>query len=189
MLWCPVCKKEYEEEITNCPDCDTVLESHSETDCDTTIHAKAYKSPEERYKDMYSSAWTFLLIGVAGLLFMVLSILGIVNLPLHNFALFVMAALFLVFIVVSIVSFQSAGKLKNVISSENQFMQEVLDWYHNTGAVHPSLTALDPDQPEELLYFQKSEIIRNLILERFPQIEQPLLDKLTDDFCEEDFSS
>lgn len=219
MPWCPVCKNEYVEGKTHCPDCDVdlveelpeeedsadmpadyefpedfdpraVLEALSEDSEQTAKKAepsKLYKAPEERYADMHSSAWTFLLVGAAGLIFMILCWMDIIQLPVYDFVLIVMTALFVIFIGVGIVSWQSAQKIKASIASENAFTEEVISWYHTTGCKAPALQEMPDDLSEELLYFQKSEIIRGLLKEQFPQLDQALLEKLTDDFCEEDF--
>lgn len=221
MPWCPVCKNEYVEGITHCPDCDVDLvdELSEEELKNDSIEipadyefpedfdprevleedllsepgkkaepAKSYKSPEERYEDMHSSAWTFLLVGIAGTAVMILCWLGIINLPVYDFVLFVMTAMFVIFVFIGIVSFQTAQKIKATIASEHSFMEEVIQWYHTTGCESPAFAELDPEQSEEILYLQKSEIIRSLLKEQFPDIDQALLEKLTDDFCEEAFS-
>ena len=77
-----------------------------------TEPAKSYKSPEDRYSDMHSSAWTFLLVGSAGIVFMILCWLDIVQLPVYDFVLLVMTGLFLIFLLVGVVSFRSAQNLK-----------------------------------------------------------------------------
>lgn len=221
-MWCPVCKNEYVEGVTHCPDCDVdLVEELAEEDAEKikvpedyefpedfdpreVLAAAAalsqqepkekpelvrtYKSPEERYSDMYSSAWTFLILGMAGTAFSILCLLGLIKLPVHEFVLFVMTFLFVIFILVGIISFQSAKKLKGSIASENDFVDEVISWYRSTGAKSAAFETLDLTQPEELLYFQRSELIRTLLKEQFPQIDQALLEKLTDDFCEENYS-
>ena len=215
MPWCPICKNEYVEGKTHCPDCDVDLveelsqepeeplkvpedytfpedfdprEILEEAKREPVSNVPLYKQPEERYQDMHSSAWTFLAVGAAGILVMILCWLGVIRLPLHNFALFIMTALFVIFLGIGVVSFQSARKLKAGIASENAFVEEVIAWYRATGCHAPALSELDKSQPEELLYFQRSEIIRSVLREQFPEIDPSLLEKLTDDFCEEDFS-
>ncbi|MCI9134778.1 MAG: hypothetical protein HFI31_11435 [Lachnospiraceae bacterium] len=216
MAWCPRCKNEYVEGITHCPDCDVdlidqlVTESEKEESLeipeDYTFPedfdprsvlepkerpepARLYKSPQERYADLKSSAWTFLLMGGAGLVIMILGWAGVLRLPLAPFALGVMTALFAAFVGIGIVSFRNAGKLRENIDAENAFTDSVIQWYHTEGQKSPAWNALNTDQPEELLYLQKSELIQQLIKEQFPQIDQALLEKLSDDFCEEDFSA
>lgn len=214
MSWCPNCKNEYVEGITRCPDCDVDLadELPQETqpldipegyefpegfhpgeilepeEKERPQPARLYIPPEERYKDMHSSAWAFLLTGSAGMIVMVLGWAGIIRLPFHDFVLFVMAALFAAFIGIGMTSWANAKKIKGSISAENAFMDEVITWYHDEGCKSPAFDSLDKAQAEELLYFQKAEIIRTLLIERFPQMEASMLDKLTDDFCEEGFS-
>lgn len=214
MPWCPICKNEYVEGKTHCPDCDVdlvdelpeepelpevpedytfpedfnpreILEAAQE---EPVPNVPLYRKPEERYQDMHSSAWTFLMVGAAGLVVMVLCWLDIIRLPFNNFVLFIMTALFVIFVGIGVVSYQSARKLKSGIAGENAFVEEVTAWYHATGCHSPVFSGLDENQPEELLYFQKSGMIRSILEEQFPGIDPSLLEKLTDDFCEEDFS-
>ena len=215
MPWCPICKNEYVEGKTHCPDCDVDLVEELSQEPEDTLEVPVdytfpedfnprevleearrepvqnvplYKRPEERYQDMHSSAWTFVLVGAAGLMVMILCWAGIIKLPFNNFVLFIMTALFVIFLGIGVVSFQSARKIKSGIASENAFVEEVITWYRATGCHAPAFSGLDKNQPEELLYFQKSEIIRTVLKEQFPEINLSLLEKLTDDFCEEDFS-
>lgn len=214
MPWCPICKNEYVEGKTHCPDCDVDLveelseepeapempegytfpedfnprEILEEGKKEAAPGIPLYKRPEERYQDMHSSAWTFLGLGTAGLLVSVLCWLGIIRLPIHNFALFIMTAMFIVFAGIGVVSLRSAGKIKAGIAAENAFVDQVISWYHTTGCHSAVFSGLDESQPEELLYFQKSGMIRSILAEQFPEINPSLLEKLTDDFCEEDFS-
>lgn len=185
MPWCPVCKNEYAQDMTHCPDCDMELSE----DFELPEPSKTYKSPESRYSEMRSSAFIFLLIGVIGLIVMALCWLDILPLPVYDFVLFVLTAMFVLFLGISISSFRSAKKIKATIASENAFLEEVMDWYHTTGCKSPLFNEIDPDQPQEMLYFQKSESIRSLLTEQFPEIDEALLEKLTDDFCEEDFNN
>lgn len=215
MAWCPKCKNEYVEGITHCPDCDVDLveELSMEPEEDATPEvpedysfpedfdprsvlepqerpepAHLYKSPTERYADLKSSAWTFLLIGGIGLFIMILGWAGLIRLPLAPFALGVMTLLFTAFIITGVLSLLNAGKVQRNMAAENAFTESVIQWYHTEGKKNPALQSLNTDQPEELLYLQKAELIQQLVREQFPQIDQALLEKLSDDFCEEDFT-
>ncbi|MCI8374002.1 MAG: tetraspanin family protein [Lachnospiraceae bacterium] len=210
MAWCPKCKNEYREGITHCPDCDVDLvevllqeesvevpedyEFPKDFDPSAILEGpkekpalvKPYRSPEERYADMRSSAWTFLSVGSVGFVVMLLALMGILSFPFHDFALIVMLLLFIAFLIVGILSFQNAKKLKSMASIEHAFIERITDWYHSEGLHLEAVTALDATMPEELFYLQKYEAVSNLIQEHFPDISEELLNKLASDFCEEE---
>ena len=47
------------------------------------------------------------------------------------------------------------------------------------------IKAVPSDLPEEIRYFQLYDAVRRTLTERFPEMDEALLDKLTSDFCEE----
>ncbi|NBK92725.1 hypothetical protein D5278_12205 [bacterium 1XD21-13] len=211
MAWCPKCKNEYRAGITHCPDCDVdlveeLLQEQKEgieapedyefpEDFDPgailegpgekPVYVKAYKSPEERYGDMRSSAWTFLAVGGIGFVVMVLALMGILTFPFHDFALIVMLLLFVTFVVIGIVSFQNAKKLKALASAEHALIDEITNWYHTEGMEAEAITSLDASLPEEIFYLRKYEAVCDVIRAHFPDIREDLLNKLASDFCEE----
>lgn len=212
MAWCPKCKNEYREGITHCPDCDvdlvedllpedkeeiTVPENYEfpedfdpgavlDEPEERPVYVKAYRSPEERYADMHSSAWTFLSVGGIGLVVMILALADILTFPFHDFALIVMLLLFAGFFIGGIVSFQSAKKLKGLAASEHAFIEKISSWYHSEGIHSEAVTSLDASLPEELFYLRKYEAVSRLVREHFPDIPEDLLNKLASDFCEEE---
>lgn len=211
MPWCPKCRNEYVEGRTHCPDCDVDLvdelpaekeeplemsEDYEfpedfdpravlEESAEKPAPVKPYKSPEERYADMRSSAWTFLAVGGAGLVVMILALMGVYTFPFHDFALFVMTALFAAFLIVGIASFKNAAALKELAASENKRIEEITAWYHTEGIHTETMTSLDTSLSEELFYLQKYEAVCQIIKEHFPEIPEDLLNKLASDFCEE----
>ncbi|MCI8599584.1 MAG: hypothetical protein HFJ10_14275 [Lachnospiraceae bacterium] len=212
MPWCPKCKNEYVEGKTHCPDCDVDLveelplkeeesidipedyefpedfrpEEILEENQAKPVPSKTYKSPEERYQDMRSSAYTFLFVGGLGILIMALALAGVLTFPFHDFALVVMLALFVVFLYIGVLSFKNSSKIKDSIQVENSLIAEVRAWYEKEGAQLESLANLNQELPQEILYFQKYDMIRQGIQTHFPELDETLLDKLTSDFCEEE---
>lgn len=212
MPWCPKCRNEYVAGRTHCPDCDVDLVEELPMESEKAEEApedfefpedfdpgiilegpkekpapvKPYKSPEERYADMQSSAWTFLLVGGLGLIVMILALMGIFTFPFHDFALYVMLLLFASFTILGISSFQNSRKLKALILSENAKIQEITDWYRTEGIHSKAMTALDASLPEEIFYLQKYETISQILREHFSEIPEDLLNKLASDFSEED---
>lgn len=109
MAWCPVCRNEYREGITECADCHVSLVEElpeetleekpfleisvgeelqeaadalaPEEDADEHKRAKVYRSNQERAEEFSSSAWTLVIVGFIGLVAMILIMTGV--LPLH----------------------------------------------------------------------------------------------------------
>lgn len=220
MAWCPKCKSEYTEGVTRCPDCDVELvdtlslkeelldslkpytfkEDFTMQDLVDELDgsdkkpkaAKLYKSAEERYADARSSAFSFLLVGGLGLVATVLDIVGVFDFPFHGFAVYTMAAVFAVFVLISFASMKNAKKLLAAIGEEHAQIQAIQTWYQTDGIHADALAALEErftDEPEEARYLQKYEIVRTLLKGQFPEVEEALLDKLASDFCEEAWES
>lgn len=213
MAWCPKCKNEYRKGITHCPDCDVDLveeleqlpeqeevikapedyEFPEDFDPRTILEGpreritpvKPYKSPEERYADMQSSGWTFLIVGGIGFVVMILALMGFLTLPFHDFALVVMLLLFVAFLVIGAVSFKNAQKFKDLSSSEHALIESITSWYHSEGVQSEAITALNHSLSEELFYLQKYEAVCQILKEHFPNLADDLLNKLASDFCEE----
>ena len=143
-MWCPKCKTEYIDGITKCADCgvDLVEElpatSYDDLSGETReklSHIKAVEeskstlNPKEgstryidkrsQYEEMKSSAYTFLFVGVLGILAMILIALDII--PLHMAAYMrvimaiVMGGLFLFFLFIGVQSFR---KMKGLSSRQ-----------------------------------------------------------------------
>ena len=209
MPWCPKCRNEYVEGKTHCPDCDVELveELNPEEQVlppedyefpenfrpeevlngpkERPKPARTYKSPEERYKDARSSADTFLLVGGAGFILMLLALSGILSFPFHDFALISMLILFGVFFGIGVFSLKNARKIRESMEAENAFVEKVKTWYQTEGSSRERVKAVPLDLPEEIRYFQLYDAVRQTILEEFPEIDEALLDKLTSDACEE----
>jgi len=211
MPWCPKCRNEYVAGRTHCPDCDVDLVEELLPEQEETVdipedfefpedfdpgtilegakekpaHVKPYKSPEERYADMRSSAWTFLLVGGVGFITILLALIGVYTLPFHDFALYVMLLLFAAFLLLGISSLKNCGKLKALAASENARIEEITAWYHTEGIHTEAIASLDSSLPEEIFYLQKYQAVCEIIKEHFPETAEDLLNKLASDFCEE----
>ena len=101
-MWCPKCKAEYRDGITICADCGCPLVKDLPVEIDSTpaedkakilsqidSHenlqslsdgTKAYVEMETKYEDMKSTAYSFILVGAAGIILMLFMFVGIIPL-------------------------------------------------------------------------------------------------------------
>lgn len=151
----------------------------------------AYVPKKLKTEDIKSTAYTFTLVGITGIIIVILFAAGI--LPLHTASYMkviisvVMGALFAIFLYIGIRSF---GQIKTVTAeadSEETFLSEALEWFR-TNYDRTVLDAdTDTDEPEETLYFSRYEKMRNLFLLKYPDIEETLLDHIIETLYSEIF--
>lgn len=210
MPWCPVCKNEYVEGKTHCPDCDVDLvdeltESASEEPEEvyiptreeleelaarraTTAHMNTYTSARSRHSETTSSAWTFLAVGGIGFAVVTLALLGVINLPLNMFSLAVMEAIFFIFLIVAGFSFKNAMKMLDEISREDDLETRIRAWAKDNLTAAGLTAELEDDTTEEMKYFAVSELIRDRLMHAFPEVDDAYAEELTENFYNELFS-
>lgn len=208
MPWCPVCKNEYVEGKTHCPDCDVDLvdelpeESEEEipyvpTEEElkelaerraATAHMSTYTSAKTKHSETKSSAWTFLFVGGVGFLVITLALVGIIKLPLNIFSLAIMEAMFLIFLIIAALSFKNAMKMLDEISREDNLETRIQAWMKENLTVENLTAELEEDTSEEMKYFMVSERMREQLMQAFPEVDDAYAEKLTEDFYNELFS-
>ena len=209
MPWCPVCRNEYVEGKTHCPDCDVdLVEELPEETADeeepyvpteeelkelaerraATAHMNTYTSAKTRHAETKSSAWTFLAVGGIGFLIITLSLLGIIKLPLNIFSLAIMEAMFLIFLIIAALSFKNAMQMLDDISKEDNLETRIQTWIKENLTVENLTSELDGTTSEEMKYFMVSELIRERLMQAFPEVDDAYAEKLTEDFYNELFS-
>lgn len=146
---------------------------------------RPYVNSEEQAEENRSSAWTLLIVGGVGMIFIILGILGIIPLKLGNPYMFygVMSAVFILFLVMGAVSFKNAKLFAKKAESENSLKDSLLKWCKE------NLTAEKVDgqiedaaeMAEEMLYFKRYEIIKKMMNHQFMNLDQGFLDRLIDE--------
>ena len=210
MPWCPVCKNEYVEGKTLCPDCDVDLvnELPEETvepekeeqrlspeeiaDLNArkaaSAHMNTYVSAKNRHSETKSSAWTFLLVGSAGFLVITLALLGVIHLPLNMFSLAIMEGMFVLFLIIAVISFKNAMKMLDDISKEDTLEGRIQDWAKENLTVENLTADVDETTTEEMKYFMVTELIRERIMCAFPEVDDAYAEELTENFYNRLFS-
>lgn len=212
MPWCPVCKNEYVEGKTHCPDCDVDLvdefpadepkENAVPKDALTeeeladiaarraaAAHMNTYTSARSRQSETRSSAWTFLVVGCAGFVVITLALAGVIRLPFNTFSLAVMEAVFVVFLLIAVVSFKNASRLTGEVSREDDLKERIQNWAKEHLNVTELSAGIEADTPEEMRYFLISEQIRRALMTAFPEVDDAYAEELTENFYNDLFSA
>lgn len=138
----------------------------------------------DKYDDIMSSSYTLILVGIVGIIFMILVWMKIIPLPISSETswLFnsVMGGVFIIFIIAGIVSFMHAKQVRIDADAEDKLIEELLSWAdENIHAVDID-EDLDTNQPIELLYFNRADKIKDLLMHRFENADEALIYEYTE---------
>lgn len=147
-----------------------------------------YNSARSKHTDTRSSAWTFLIIGGAGFLFITLALIGVIAIPLSIFSLAVMEIVFILFLIVALISFRQAMKLLDEISREDSLETRIRAWAAENLSSSELLADIEEDTAEEVRYLMASERIKKQLLQSFPELDESHADQFSEDFCNKLFS-
>ena len=207
MPWCPICRNEYIEGKTRCPDCGAdLVEELSEEPEETPapdptpeeladIAARAasasrmntHVSARDRHSETKSSAWTFLVVGGAGFLVITLALAGVLVLPFNAFSLAIMEGMFLIFLIVAGISFKRAMKMLDDIAREDDLESRIRIWAADHLTAESLTAGIEEDTPEEMRYFIISEAIRERLMPAFAEVDDAYAEGLAETFYNELF--
>lgn len=138
----------------------------------------------DKYKDITSSALTMLIVGIAGILFMILVLTDIIPLPLNSSTAWlfdsVIGGIFIIFVISGIVSFMHAKQVKIDAEEEDKLIDELLSWADENITGEMLDEGLDTSQPEELLYFSRTDKIKDQLMHQFENADEALIYEFTE---------
>lgn len=146
-----------------------------------------YEDSAKKAEEFKSGAYTLLVVGVLGLAALVLLLTGVLPIRLNPatqwMTVLVMGALFIIFIVMGILSFQSYRRLAEKAAQEKALKDELNRYCEenlNAEDIDRDAQIVDAEE-EELRYFKRTEQMKSRILSRFPDVEEDYLDNFVDE--------
>lgn len=138
----------------------------------------------DKYDDIMSSSYTLILVGIVGIIFMILVWMKIIPLPISSETswLFnsVMGGVFIIFIIAGIVSFMHAKQVRIEADTEDKLIEELLSWADENIHAENIDEDLDTTQPMELLYFNRADKIKDLLMHQFENADEALIYEYTE---------
>ncbi len=138
----------------------------------------------DKYDDIMSSSYTLILVGIVGIIFMILVWMKIIPLPISSETswLFnsVMGGVFIIFIIAGIVSFMHAKQVKIEADAEDKLIEELLSWADENIHAEDIDEDIDTTQPMELLYFNRADKIKDLLMHQFENADEALIYEYTE---------
>ncbi len=157
------------------------------------VRAKTFESKKQKAEEYKSPGYALIPVGILGLVLDVLLFLG--KLPIHlsgsgkYLICGVMAAMFVLFIAMGISAMKSY-KTQLALSADEESLIEEAESFLKDELSAADVDAMAKERVEgadlsaltkEQAYFPRMEVIRLKLRERFPDMEEALLDKLADE--------
>lgn len=145
-----------------------------------------YVKKEDKYDDVRSSAFTMLIVGMLGIIFVILSLTKVINLPFNETTAWlfysIMSIVFITFAIGGIYSFVKANRLKAEAEVENEKIAEIDAWAKDNLTQDIIDSGLNTNEKYEILYFSRAEKIKNLLMHQFEDVDEGLIDLLTEGY-------
>ena len=149
-----------------------------------------YVESSKKAQDFKSGGLSLLFVGGIGLIFIVMVLLNIIPLHMYLFSKYlvlgVMGSLFILFIVMGLLSVKSYKKFEIKASEEDNLTKNLRAWCLDN--LKQEIMDADIDEAsEELLYFQRTEKMKEMISQKFMNLDAAFLDSFIDDIYPEIF--
>lgn len=169
------------------------LEDSEDNSSESSKKVNLYESSADKYSDNLSSAITFLICGIVGLVILVLNDLNIIKLFSTSGASFiltnaVLGCLFIIFLIIGIKSLKYSKDIKSQLAHENEEISKIADWLEKNVTKDMIEESYDNGIPEEMKYFSRSEYLKKAVLKEFSETEDGILETVTDNYIEQLFS-
>ena len=152
-----------------------------------------FEKASDKAENYRSGAYSLLLIGTAGLVFMILCVMGVIPIDLPGSSRIVsgivMTFVFLLFLAVGVKSLDDARKYEDQADSEERMTKEIHDWFTGNYTKDTIDRAVfwegDDDRGIEADYFKRYQYIKQVIEDKYEYLAQDYAEKMIEDLYNE----
>ena len=148
-----------------------------------------YVKKEEQYKDLKSSAFTFLFVSILGIVVLILNAIGIIGIFEGPMPYIVMGSLFVGFLYVGVSSYLKAQKVVTEVDEENSVTEAINNWLLQNVTAEELNSFTKSEDSEEIRFFNKLQKMKDLINIQFGELDENYLDRLVEEFYNNNFES
>lgn len=141
-----------------------------------------YVKKEEQYKDLKSSADTFLIVSLLGIVILLLNVFGVIHIFAGVISYLVMGGMFAAFLYIAYSTYRKAQKVKKQIAEENNTTQAIQEWLSLNVTLEFLNTLINQAESKEIQFFHKIEKIKELVVQNFGELDDSYLDQLAEEF-------
>jgi hypothetical protein len=142
----------------------------------------SYVKKEEQYKDLKSSADTFLIVSLLGIVVLLLNIFGVLNFFAGTISYVVMSGLFIAFLVIAFTTYKKAKEVKAQIADENNTTKAIKEWLSSNVTMEYLDSLVIQNESKEIQFFHKIEKIKELVESNFGELDDSYLDQLAEEY-------
>lgn len=150
--------------------------------------AATYMKAKDKAEDYKSSGFALTLVGGLGLVFMILYIFGIIDFKVADnirlIGTIIFTLLFATFLYLGIKSFSDAKKQIVLSVDEEQTDEEIREWFlfnYSAETIDSDCAIGLEERKDETSYFSRIEYMKQVILEKFPDVDRAYLENLLED--------
>ena len=149
-----------------------------------------YVESSKKAQDMKSGAYSLLLVGGVGLVVVLLVLFNIIPLHMNIFSKYlvlgVMGTMFVLFLVMGLLSIKSYKKFEIKATEEDQLTDKLSVWCKENLTSEIIDSELEEEE-EELKYFRRTEKMKEMISDKFMNLDAAFLDSFVDDLYQNIF--
>ena len=149
-----------------------------------------YVESSKKAQEFKAGGLSLLFVGGLGIIFIVMVLVGIIPLYMNLFSKYlilgVMGSMFILFTVMGFLSVKSYKKFEIKASEEDHLTKNLKAWCLENLEQKVLDTDIEADS-EELLYFQRTEKMKEMISKKFMNLDAAFLDSFIDDIYPEIF--
>lgn len=149
-----------------------------------------YVESSKKAQEFKSGGLSLLFVGGIGLIFVLMVLFDVIPLHMNLFSKYliigVMGAMFILFIVMGFLSVKSYKKFEIKASEEDNLTKNLKAWCIDNLKKEIIDTDIE-ESSEELLYFQRTEKMKEMISNKFMNLDAAFLDSFIDDIYPEIF--
>lgn len=151
--------------------------------------SSAYVKKEEKYLDLKSTASTFTIFGILGLVYVYLNVSGTLSLLNGPVATIVVTGMFIGFIYVGITSYIKSKTIKTEISSENELTDKINQWLKENLTIEKLNEMTDETLSNEINFLHIMDKMKEMIVNEFGELNDAYLDRLVEEYYNDNFDN
>jgi hypothetical protein len=158
---------------------------------DSNSKSEYYISKRAKAEDLKSTAYTFTLVSILGIILLILFLFGVLPIQVADYMKtlmsFVMGGMLLIFLIIGILSFVQLKPLLLAADKEDALLEEITSRFREECSPD-RIDSMLSDSAEEPLYFKRYSIMQQLLKEKYPDLEAAFADHIIDMLYSELFS-